>query len=159
YSTGRVHAVEPRVMPRAAETRCVRISELTIGSRARCAPSAPRGPPSAVERSRAECSRHPMAPERVSRCAAKSARRPAMRAAANGRRIQETKNMHPRSIKLGRSLTTATIAVALAACSDNDHVVNVVTPLNSFTLTSLVADQGVAKTIDPNLVNPWGIAF
>jgi len=67
--------------------------------------------------------------------------------------------MHPRSIKLGRSLTTATIAVALAACSDNDHVVNVVTPLNSFTLTSLVADQGVAKTIDPNLVNPWGIAF
>ena len=67
--------------------------------------------------------------------------------------------MQPRSINVGRSLTMATVAVALAACSDNDHVVNIVTPLNSFTLASLVADQGVATTIDPNLVNPWGIAF
>ena len=67
--------------------------------------------------------------------------------------------MQPRSINVGRSLTMATVAVALAACSDNDHVLNVVTPLNSFTLASLVADQGVATTIDPNLVNPWGIAF
>ncbi|HEY2162651.1 MAG TPA: TIGR03118 family protein, partial [Gemmatimonadaceae bacterium] len=54
----------------------------------------------------------------------------------------------------------ATLAVAFAACSDSDrNVVAVVTPLNKFTLTSLVADQGVATTIDPNLVNPWGIAF
>jgi len=67
--------------------------------------------------------------------------------------------MQPRSINVGRSLTMATVAVALAACSDNDHLVNVVTPLNSFTLASLVTDQGIATTIDPNLVNPWGIAF
>jgi uncharacterized protein (TIGR03118 family) len=68
--------------------------------------------------------------------------------------------MHPRSIKLGRPLTMATVAIALAACSDHDHnVVNVVTPLNQFSLAALVADQGVATTIDPLLVNPWGIAF
>ena len=67
--------------------------------------------------------------------------------------------MQPRSINVGRSLTMATVAVALAACSDNDHVINVVTPLNQFTIAHLVADQGIATTIDPNLVNPWGIAF
>ena len=68
--------------------------------------------------------------------------------------------MLPRSIKVGRSLTMATLAVAFAACSDNDHnVVAIVTPLNQFTLGALVADQGIATTIDPNLVNPWGIAF
>jgi uncharacterized protein (TIGR03118 family) len=67
--------------------------------------------------------------------------------------------MQPRSINVGRSLTMATVAVALAACSDNDHVLNVVTPLNQFTIANLVADQGIATTIDPNLVNPWGIAF
>ena len=68
--------------------------------------------------------------------------------------------MLPRSIKVGRSLTMATLAVAFVACNDNDrNVVAIVTPLNQFTLGSLVADQGVATTIDPNLVNPWGIAF
>jgi len=68
--------------------------------------------------------------------------------------------MLPRSIKFGRSLTMATLAVAFAACNDNDrNVVAIVTPLNQFTLGSLVADQGVATTIDPNLVNPWGIVF
>jgi uncharacterized protein (TIGR03118 family) len=114
----------------------------------------------AIEQSRAEVPRPPAAPERVSRWAAKSARRPAVRAAGNGRRIQETKNMLPRSIKVGRSLTMATLAVAFVACNDNDrNVVAIVTPLNQFTLASLVADQGVATTIDPNLVNPWGIAF
>jgi uncharacterized protein (TIGR03118 family) len=67
--------------------------------------------------------------------------------------------MNQGSLKLGRSLTVATVAVALAACSDNNQVLNVITPLNSFVVTSLVADQGSAVTIDPNLINPWGIAF
>ena len=68
--------------------------------------------------------------------------------------------MNPRSLKLGRSLTAATVAVALAACNDNNGaLVNIVTPLNSFTITPLVADIGTATTIDPNLINSWGIAF
>ncbi len=67
--------------------------------------------------------------------------------------------MNPPSLKLGTSLTVATVAIALAACSDNNHVVNIITPLNSFVVTPLVADQGSAVTIDPSLINPWGIAF
>src|SRR5262249_52780396 len=106
-------------MPRAAERKCGRIIELTIRPSAGCAPAPAATDERAVDRPRADASHGTVALERASRWAAKSARRPAMRAAVNGRRIQETKNMQPRSINVGRSLTMATVAVALAACSDN----------------------------------------
>ncbi len=68
--------------------------------------------------------------------------------------------MNPRALKLGGLLTVATVAVTFAACNDNNgNLVNVVTPLNSFLVTPLVADQGAAVTVDPNLINSWGIAF
>jgi uncharacterized protein (TIGR03118 family) len=67
--------------------------------------------------------------------------------------------MNPRALKLGTALTAATVGLVFAACNDNGTLVNVITPLNSFTLTALVRDQGAATTIDPNLINSWGIAF
>jgi uncharacterized protein (TIGR03118 family) len=62
--------------------------------------------------------------------------------------------------RFARSAPAATLALALAlgACSDNS-VTNVVSPLNAFTQTNLVADAGGASVTDPSLVNPWGIAF
>src|SRR5215831_6324025 len=98
-------------MARAAERKCGRIIELTIRPRARCAPPVARDGPRPNDRPGAEASHHAVALERASRWAAQSARRPAVRAAANGRRIQETQNMQPRSINVGRSLTMATVAV------------------------------------------------
>ncbi len=68
--------------------------------------------------------------------------------------------MNPRSLKFGSFLTVAAVAVTFAACNENNgNLINVVTPLNSFLVTPLVADQGTAVTLDPNLINSWGIAF
>jgi uncharacterized protein (TIGR03118 family) len=138
----------------------VRISELTILTRARCAPDSPGG---GAERGRAGACEAFVPARRSGTPLALAARvgalPPAVRAGAVGRRIQETENMNPRSLKPGRFLTAATIALALAACNDNNNLVNVIAPLNRFTLTRLVADQGAATTIDPNLINSWGIAF
>ena len=52
------------------------------------------------------------------------------------------------------------LAGALAACND-ENVLNIVPPANSFAVTKLVADNalGGAPVVDAKLINPWGIAF
>ncbi len=66
----------------------------------------------------------------------------------------------PRGMAVGGRSVGLALAVALAACSD-ENVLNIVPPANSFAVTRLVADNGIggAPVIDANLINPWGIAF
>ncbi|HVK78793.1 MAG TPA: TIGR03118 family protein [Kofleriaceae bacterium] len=48
--------------------------------------------------------------------------------------------------------------VALTACDDDDD--DIIVETGFFEVTNLVSDQpGVAQVTDPNLVNPWGLAF
>jgi uncharacterized protein (TIGR03118 family) len=59
---------------------------------------------------------------------------------------------------------SAAAALALAAVLSGcevDSFTNLISPLNAFKQTRLVADVvGTgARTVDPSLVNPWGIAF
>jgi uncharacterized protein (TIGR03118 family) len=51
------------------------------------------------------------------------------------------------------------VAAIVVAC--NDDITNVISPLNNFHQTNLVADVSgsSAATIDPDLVNSWGITF
>jgi uncharacterized protein (TIGR03118 family) len=66
--------------------------------------------------------------------------------------------MHPHTLRF-RTTCAATVALALAigACSNNDDNIS---PNNRFLLTKITADvSGDGVSVDPNLVNPWGIAF
>ena len=64
---------------------------------------------------------------------------------------------------LGASLSTAVVTVTLAGCEAAGDTNLVVTPITNttFVQANLVADISSygAVTIDPNLVNPWGLAF
>jgi uncharacterized protein (TIGR03118 family) len=65
--------------------------------------------------------------------------------------------------RLGASLSTAVALATLAACGDSGDNNLVVTPITNTTFVqrNLVADIASfgAVTIDPNLVNAWGLAF
>jgi uncharacterized protein (TIGR03118 family) len=54
----------------------------------------------------------------------------------------------------------AALAVVAAACSDS-NLTGVISPLNVYRQTNLVADASgtSATTVDASLVNPWGLAF
>jgi uncharacterized protein (TIGR03118 family) len=71
--------------------------------------------------------------------------------------------MHHSAARLSASLGTAVVVAALVACGEDDTQNLVVTPIPNvgFNQTNLVADVSAlgARTIDPNLVNPWGLAF
>ena len=71
--------------------------------------------------------------------------------------------MHRSITRLGASLSTAAALAMLAACESAGDTNLVVTPITNttFVQTNLVADLASygAVTIDPNLVNPWGLAF
>ena len=69
---------------------------------------------------------------------------------------------HNSTRHIGRILAAMGIASLLVACdSDNDEIINQPPPLSRYAVTNLVADLNGAgaTTIDPNLVNPWGVAF
>jgi len=59
-----------------------------------------------------------------------------------------------------RSTITAGLVLAVIACSDNNSPTTPVLP-TAYEETKLVADDASlgATTVDPNLVNAWGIAF
>src|SRR5262245_66443181 len=70
--------------------------------------------------------------------------------------------MHRSGLRLGASLSTAVALATLAACEADDFRNIVVTPTTStFVQRNLVADIPLfgAVTVDPSLVNPWGLAF
>jgi len=71
--------------------------------------------------------------------------------------------MHRSVTRLSASLSTAVALAAMAACDSSGDTNLVVTPpiTTRFVQTNLVADIASfgAVTIDPNLVNPWGLAF
>jgi uncharacterized protein (TIGR03118 family) len=70
--------------------------------------------------------------------------------------------MH-RSIRLGASLSTAAALATLTACESDGTLNLAVTPITNTTFVqrNLVGDVTLygAVTVDPNLVNPWGLAF
>ena len=59
-----------------------------------------------------------------------------------------------------RSAIAAGLVVAVVACSDDNSPTTPVLP-SAYEETKLVADDASlgATTVDPNLVNPWGMAF
>ena len=61
----------------------------------------------------------------------------------------------------GKSATAALALTAVLGACEIDSFTNFISPLNAFKQTNLVADAvgAGARTVDPNLVNPWGIAF
>jgi uncharacterized protein (TIGR03118 family) len=63
---------------------------------------------------------------------------------------------------VGSAIAAVGLAAFVSACDDKPTG-NLVIPITNsgFTITALVADIASfnAKTIDPNLVNPWGIVF
>jgi uncharacterized protein (TIGR03118 family) len=71
--------------------------------------------------------------------------------------------MHRSITRRGASLSAAVALATLAACESVGDTNLVVTPITNttFVQTNLVADISSygASTIDPNLVNPWGLAF
>ncbi len=71
--------------------------------------------------------------------------------------------MHRPGTRLGASLSTAVALATLAACESSGDQNLVVTPITNttFVQTNLVADLSSygGVTIDPKLVNPWGLAF
>jgi uncharacterized protein (TIGR03118 family) len=70
--------------------------------------------------------------------------------------------MHRSVARLSASLGAGAALAALAACGDKVNP-NVVLPIvaSTFLQTNLVADviSAGAPTVDPSLVNPWGMAF
>jgi len=62
-----------------------------------------------------------------------------------------------------RTVAAFSVASLLVACGDDDHTVTnvVITQPSRYNVTSLVSDVNGfgAATIDPNLVNAWGLAF
>jgi uncharacterized protein (TIGR03118 family) len=71
--------------------------------------------------------------------------------------------MYRLRLRLGASLSAAVVLATLAACGDDDDQNLVVTPITNTTFlqTNLVVDAAplTGVTVDPNLVNPWGLAF
>ncbi len=71
--------------------------------------------------------------------------------------------MYRSGIRLGASLSTAVALATLAACGEDGTQNLVVTPITDtrFVQTNLVSDIASygPLTVDPNLVNPWGLAF
>ena len=71
--------------------------------------------------------------------------------------------MHRSGARLGASLSTAVALATLAGCDSSGDTNLVVTPITNttFVQTNLVADISSfgAVTIDPKLVNAWGLAF
>lgn len=71
--------------------------------------------------------------------------------------------MHRSVVRLSASLSTAVALATMAACENVGDANLVVSPVTNtaFVQTNLVADISSlgAVTIDPNLVNPWGLAF
>src|SRR4029077_3783493 len=64
-----------------------------------------------------------------------------------------------KSSRAARIVIVATVACTITAIVPRLLSVTVL-PLPTFTQTNLVSDvPGMAKTTDPNLVNPWGIAL
>jgi uncharacterized protein (TIGR03118 family) len=71
--------------------------------------------------------------------------------------------MHRSVTRLGASLSTTVVLATLAACESSGDTNLVVTPIRSttFVQTNLVSDISLysPRTIDPSLVNAWGLAF
>src|SRR6478752_1409957 len=65
-------------------------------------------------------------------------------------------------LPIHRTIAAIAVASALVACGDDDTIVNV-TPITTdrYAVTKLVSDVNGAGavTVDPNLVNAWGLAF
>src|SRR6476620_12319934 len=66
-------------------------------------------------------------------------------------------------LPIHRTIAAIAVASALVACGDDDTIVNVTPPVTTdrFAVTKLVSDASGAGavTVDPNLVNSWGLAF
>ena len=71
--------------------------------------------------------------------------------------------MHRSVTRLGASLSTTVVLATLAACESSGDTNLVVTPIThtTFVQANLVSDIPAfnPRTIDPNLVNAWGLAF
>jgi uncharacterized protein (TIGR03118 family) len=67
--------------------------------------------------------------------------------------------MHNTTWHINRTFAAICVATVLVACDDT--ITNNPQPLSKYDVTNLVADASGAgaPTVDPNLVNPWGVAF